>query len=486
MKALKLFLLLSVFVTKNLFAIDASVNCLTFRTTAQNYAEIYLYVVGSTVQYHPTDTLGNYEAAVEVVILFKQKEQIVKFDKYRLKTQPSKFSTDFIDLKRYNLVIGDYDVEVSINDVFKEKNARTFVLPIHVTYETEKIQQSDIQLVVNMRADTNAANLLVKNGYYLENVPFGFFDKNTAKLAFYHEVYNTDKVLKDDYLVSYGIEKITSGGEQIVLIGHKKRSPRPIEVVLQQMDISKLGSGNYQFFVEVRNRAKDLLSRKTTLFQRSNPYLNLEMKDTLASDNLEKEFVQNISKDSLRYALKAIAPKLQGGEVQVINAILASGSMAAQRNFLFRHWANQSPNQPEIAYKKYMQVAVAADKLYKSSFGFGFETDRGATYLKYGKPDDVVTKEDDPSAPPYEIWVYYNFASTHQTNVKFIFYNPSLASGDYRLLHSTARGELNNPRWKVELYRRNAPNEYQGSNPLDATEMRGNLGRQISRDFDDL
>ena len=73
---------------------------------------------------------------------------------------------------------------------------------------------------------------------------------------------------------------------------------------------------------------------------------------------------------------------------------------------------------------------------------------------------------------------------TSQSNVKFIFYNPSLAAGDYILLHSTARGEVFNPRWEVELYR-NAPGELQGNNYIDGTQMMDNFSRNARRVFRD-
>ena len=72
--------------------------------------------------------------------------------------------------------------------------------------------------------------------------------------------------------------------------------------------------------------------------------------------------------------------------------------------------------------------------------------------MKYGKPSDVITVEDDSDAPPYEIWSYNDFPQTQQSNVKFLFYNPSLATGQFTLLHSTAKTEVNNPRWEIQLY----------------------------------
>lgn len=131
-----------------------------------------------------------------------------------------------------------------------------------------------------------------------------------------------------------------------------------------------------------------------------------------------------------------------------------------------------------------MEVAKAVDKMYDGGFGYGFESDRGFIYMKYGRPDDMVMVDNDPSAPPYEIWIYNDFPKTKQTNVKFLFYEPNLGT-DYELLHSNARGEINNPQWQIELYK-NAPNEIQGSNYIDATQMQGNFNRRASQYFNDF
>ena len=103
--------------------------------------------------------------------------------------------------------------------------------------------------------------------------------------------------------------------------------------------------------------------------------------------------------------------------------------------------------------------------------------------MKYGVPNDLVTVEDEQDAPPYEIWFYNQFPQTGQNNVKFIFFNPSLSTNGYRLLHSNARGEINNPQWEVQLYS-NSPNEMESSNYVDGTTMQGKMGRRARRLFD--
>ena len=52
-----------------LHALDASISFATFKSPRQNYVEVYLQVVGNTVNFMTIDS-NQYQAAVEVVILF--------------------------------------------------------------------------------------------------------------------------------------------------------------------------------------------------------------------------------------------------------------------------------------------------------------------------------------------------------------------------------------------------------------------------------
>lgn len=306
-----------------------------------------------------------------------------------------------------------------------------------------------------------------------------------STLQFYNEVYNTDTVLKDDFMVTYLVEEIDGQNRgKTVLIGHKRRFPQAISPVLIQTDISSLPSGNYRLRLEVRDRNKELLSQKTTLFQRSNPFLE-EVPESIEGFDINTTFVANLSANELRYSLKGIAPVIPAKDVERLNYVIDSEDITRQQRFLFNYWASKDANHPKEAYDKYMEVVRAVDGKYNSGFGYGFETDRGFIFLKYGRPNDLVAVEDEPIAPPYEIWVYHRINKLNQSNVKFLFYNPTYASGDYRLLHSNARGELNNPQWQLELYRQ-APDQIEGNDYLNGTQIKDGLNRQAARLFNDL
>jgi GWxTD domain-containing protein len=353
----------------------------------------------------------------------------------------------------------------------------------------ETIYLSEIQLLRGFKKeDTPTGNPFVKNGFFLEPLPFAFYDKNSSELAFYAEVYHSDKSVKEgNYLVRYFIEEHKGNGiKELTAGGGQRKKPGDIDAVLVKMDIGKVTSGNYTLTVELRNPLNELLAIRTVDFQRSNPLLNFNETE-LTKELVSTQFVQDLSEENLRFSLRAIGPLAVGDETEELKNILAGNDLEPMRFYLFRHFAKIDPVNPKKAYLEYIQLAGQVHEKFKSGFRYGFEADRGRMYLRYGQPNDVIHVEDDPGAPPYEIWVYYDFPKTRQKNVKFLFYNPGLAGEDFVLLHSTARGEVNNKRWERDLYAKQigAQEQFAGDNTHDSLEMQRNFNRNARIYFED-
>ncbi len=462
-------------------ALDVSISYATFKGIDKPYIEVYMHVAGKTATYLPLSD-STAQAALEVLILFKHGEEIIKFDKYVLNSPVHREALDFVDMKRYAIGNGEYELTINVQDIHKPENIKSYQALVAIQYSNEGLQQSDLQLLASYHKDESGASPFAKSGIHMEPLPYHFYGKNASLLLFYNELYNSETAIGEDFQVSYSIEKTVDGQIKTVLIGHKRMKAAPVVPLLIQMDISTLESGNYTLVVEARDRLKALLSRKSLFFQRSNPYLNPTEED-LNQQALADEFVSRLSKEDLNYSLRAIIPKIPQQDIETVGLMLKEDSLNAQRMYLFSYWIKKSATNPEGAYLKYMAVARAVDLQFRSGFRHGIETDRGFTYLKYGQPDDIEGREDEPSAPPYEIWIYYDFPFTKQKNVKFLFYNPTLAPGEFRLLHSTALGELNNPQWELELYR-DAPDQVDGD-AFDSINMKDNFHRSAKRIMND-
>jgi GWxTD domain-containing protein len=467
-------------------ALDIGVSHVVYTTPDQkNYVEINLEIAPESIVWTKLDS-NTMQAKAEVLMLIKRGENIVGVEKYALNSPVLNAPKVLLDLKRFALENGEYILEVSVQDLNSPTNLDTYKAPISVQIGQQPYL-SDILLLRSFKAD-DSDNPFAKNGFYLEPLPFSFYDKYASVLAFYVEMYHTaGRVTAPTYQVRYMVERVLGNVSDFIAAGHQKKKPSDIDAALVQLDISKLESGNYNLIVELRGDKNELLATRRLQFQRSNPFLKIETVE-MTPELVGQEFVRELKKETLVYTMKALSPMVsKGSEADEIQNILQSGNEESMRFFVFRHFAGVDPNQPGMAWRKFYETAAAADKLFYSGFRHGFETDRGRTYMKYGLPDDKIRVEDDPNASPYEIWVYFAFPKTQQSNVKFLFYNPSLAGEDFRLLHSNARGELSNPRWEIELYKRGgASPQIAGDDPLEGAQMQRNVNRNARMYLEDF
>ncbi len=478
MKKYFLFLSLSLVLPASVFALEADISYAVYDREQGPYVELYLKIMGNTIAF---DTLedGRLQAGVEVTLIFRQAGEIFMADKFALFSPFAEKPIHFMDLKRYVLPEGDYELEVQMRDLAKADNELLRRFPVRVDYEPDRAAISDIRLLTGIvPAETEGP--FVRNGYFMEPLAFNFCDKKAERLFFYLELYRMNLLFDKPFKLRCLIKDAYTGRE--MLVAHSRKRPARLVLFLHQMDVRKLPSGDYFLQVSVLDSLDTPLLSKQVFFQRSNPYL---FEQQVEEESLSTSFVSELDSATLSYSLRALLPVVRPDEVAVLKGLVQKGDVANLRGFLFAYWTRKNPNQPGKAYEDYMKVARAVDRTFKSGFGYGFETDRGYIYLKYGPPNDIFREENEPSAPPYEIWSYYEFPATNQRNVRFLFYNPSLAPGDFRLLHSTARGELQNPNWERILYE-DAPNEYDGENPVDATRMKDNFGRQARKRMTDF
>jgi GWxTD domain-containing protein len=467
-----------ILIRQTALSLDIGIAHASFSSEKEKYTEIYLYVVGSTVNYTYLDD-SSMQAAVEFTITFSRNNQIVNFDKFILNSPVAGNPGDFVGIKRFALQNGRYELNVDAVDLNDPENIFRFEDRIELDFDPTAVGLSDLQMLARFET-SDAENDFVKNGLYLEPAPFNFYPESLDKLAVYLEVYNPSAdPFKAAYL-SYGIYDTKNN---MISQRFKKLAEKRSQAMILQLPIDELRSGNYELMVELRNRDKLLVDVRSVSFQRSNLPVDLQ-KEMSENPGFERSFSSQLDEEEVIYSLRAITPLLTGDQSLALEQILRSDELRSKQYFLYQYFFNQYPIDPALAYGQFMEVARAVDRSYRSNVGYGFETDRGKIFIKYGKPTEVVHVEDEPSAPPYEIWFYNKLEESKQYNIKFLFYNPSLAANDYELLHSNCRGERNNPRWEVQLYD-NAPNEQVGQNAA-STEMQDNYRRNARRIWEEM
>lgn len=479
-RCLLLFLLLfGVFKVK---AINLDVSSYVFHGT-KSYAEVYLRVDAKTVQWSIKN--GKNEAAVEFLIyISNDKNDIVGYDKFILNSSNKDSIIDFIDVKRFALLSGEYTLKLEAFDFNNPDDKIELEQKILVSAPNTKVYTSDILLLGNVHQDSSSSSL-VRNGLYMEPLPYNYSSGKDDLINFYIEVYSSKQEVPTDYFMQYTIMdgfKTNINSKQL-LVKYKKLSDTEVEPLVLSFPTSSIKSGDYHLLINIVDKQKNIIFSKSINFVKSNPEADIAFLDSY-NENVENSFAQQIKAEDMDYILKAHFPITDQSQTATLHELLTTNRIKSQRHFVYKFWKSRNPSNPELAYNGYMEVAKAVDKKFYTNVGHGFQSDRGHIFLKYGKPSNVITVETELDAPPYEIWYYNSMPLTRQTNVRFLFFNKSLSHNDFHLLHSTCLSERSNPAWETILYG-SVPNDRIG-NAIDATKIEDNFNRNARRYFNEF
>lgn len=423
------------------------------------YIETYLSVVGGSAIYNKTSN-NTFQGKIEVTLLFKQGEEIKTFKKYNLLspeiTDSLSERVDFMDQQRIPLPNGNYEFEVSIQDLNSKNPPFNYTQLLNINYPSDKISISDVELIESITKSTEK-NVLTKSGFDIIPYTSDFYSEEFEKIAFYAEIYNSDKTIgqDEDFLISYSIESFEGNqtiGDYKSFIREKTK---PVNILLKSFPIKKLPSGNYNLVIEVRNKKNELVINKKVFFQRSNP----EVSPLLMTDDFQTSFVSKYSKSQLIEFIKSTGPISTNIELDFAKNQLDSDDDELMRQYFFNFWSSRNESDPETEWNNYFKEVKKANELFSTAIKKGYTTDRGSIYLKYGKPNTRSKIPSEPSAYPYEIWHYHKIKNF--SNKRFVFYSRDMSTNEYPLIHSTMPGFINNPQWKVQIYRRtNQPFEH--------------------------
>ncbi|MDQ3143105.1 MAG: GWxTD domain-containing protein [Bacteroidota bacterium] len=460
-------------------AMSAFVQPVVFYNQAQPYVEvsyiIYPKIFGGT-------TKSN---AVQLTVLLKNTSGIYKADKFQLILLKENVGKPILHLIRWELAPGKYEIESKFINLEDTNDELTLIDSVEVTKFSTASSLSDIQLFALCKSSTDSLSVMVKNNFYFEPLQDHVLFQEQYFLNAYFESYHPDWSNQKSLIYHFSIYRLDSTQERSLVVDwYKKKSSVQVDPFLLRKDVSDLPSGNYLFKVALLDASMNTKDFSEIAFTRFNPFWDRLVR-VMKEQSADKVFFDQMTEDSLTYYVKAIFPIMSSLDVSTVQFFNKEKKLFEKRLFLYQFWKEKSDSLPLITCLEYMKEARVADQLFFSGFGRGFETDRGIMYLRYGKPNDILSVDHDNGAFPYEIWKYNQLEKTGQTNVRFLFYNPDLAGSDFRLLHSTARGERFNRAWEIELYK-NAKTEVKGDNLLDATQMQDNFNRRAREYFEEF
>lgn len=418
--------------------------------------EVYMQVNPlSTKLYQDKDSL--YYAELEVTEIIRKGDNIVDFSKRVVESRhmPDSMIADIMDQERFRIPPGVYELELIIRDLHLDSlNTVKSVLPFAIKTDSSRISISDIQPVESIaKADTIGP--LTKSGYNMMPYVSNYYPPEVEKIAFYAEIYNTDLLGADEKFAMFQyIEDGVSGKQLSDFTRYSKQTAKAVIPVLGALDIKNLQPGNYNLVIELRNKENEIIVQRKWNFQRNN-YIFFSLKNMLSLD-IKATFVEKFPDDSLNEYISCLRPIAQADEIIVIDTIVNSTNLSEKRKFIYSFWSARDGNNPEYEWLDYKTAVDRVQIKFGTPIKRGYMTDRGAIFLKYGSPDYVYDKANEPSAYPYQIWQYKKVGKYN--NKRFIFYLPDLVTNDYMLLHSEIPGEIKNYDWQKVLNGRNNTN----------------------------
>lgn len=413
------------------------------------YIETYFQLDASSLKFIENSE-GDFQATVEILLIFKQNEVIKDFSKYELKSPAIDDTTQnafsFIDQQRFLLPDGDYMLEILLSDINRENSTLDHIENINVDFSNQEITISSIQLADRIEV-ADQTSPLTKSGYDIYPYVDSFYPSDNNTLLFYTEIYNAASHLGNDegFLIVSSIEAFETRQILPDYNRFKRDKARPVNALLNSFDITSLPSGNFFLVVKVVNRNNETLASNRVFFQRSNPQLQLSSSDFQHVD-ISNSFAEHIvDPDSLSYFVRALGPISSYIESEFAYNLAATGNIGNMQKYFYNFWLQRDPAQPAEAWKNYYIEMCRADANFRTQVKRGYATDRGRVYLQYGTPNSINKSYDEPAAYPYEIWHYYSING--QRNRRFVFYTHDITTNDFDLIHSDMIGEIYNPRW---------------------------------------
>lgn len=412
-----------------------------------NYIEFQCLIFGNTLNYIVNeDNKHQGQINFEIILEPCDSTQLSIHKRYTFFSDSYSDSVLITKKNIYNLFRipisnGEYTMKLIFSDVNNDVDTPLFYEgDVLIDFDREMINISDIQLISSL-SFTEQKNKFIKHN--IDFIPYfsTFYPEYINQIIFMGEIYHTDKgITQQDsfiyrcYISHFGTDIPISG----TYIKQQICKKIDIHVLLHSFNIDSLPSGNYSLKIAIYTLTDSLMASKDLFFQRSNPSMDIETatineKIPLDSLYLYLDYIyviaNNEEKDFIRQAKIHTYEELDG--------------------FFSVFWTKRNPENPLTAWYEFYKNVIIVNNSFSTLTIKGYKTDRGYVFLKYGPPNEIEQYPYTQQYYPYEIWYYYS--TNNQYNINFIFYNRDLVTNFYQLIHSTAKDEIYDPRWKLKL-----------------------------------
>lgn len=351
--------------------------------------------------------------------------------------------------KVFPLTPGQYKAKLKVYDVYNDSRQ----IETEIQFIVNKIDPNNVQLSLPVFAyeiddmsnpQIQWDKMFARGTYYIiPNSTLEFYGENPTIRGFL-QVYNADKFSTQGYNLSYR-----------VLDGAKRglKSSNAVITKVSAVDIVTFG-------INMDTTASGVYYLQVVMtYPADKPIDSIEVEKKFYVNNPSKPPVHKIYFTENELFQKSEFATLNKEEVEVeflkasvlaepteINQFKSLSTLQAKQRFLFRFWyirdsdTTTAVNETLLEFRRREEYA---NTYFNTGYvKNGWSSDRGKIMLKYGIPS---RREETLGHFGYNSYEEWHFEGV-QGGVHFYFVDRA-GNGHYRLVHSTARGEIYNENW---------------------------------------
>jgi len=343
---------------------------------------------------------------------------------------------------------GVYKCKFTGSNLYDSVGAVSYTESIEVNpFIGDKMNISNIEMAGKIiPGSPNKTSMFYKNTYEIIPSPNVLFGDNQPALFYYFEMYNLNQATENVPLIMK--TQVFSATGKLVLnkekyITHTQDS----RAEAGNINVNKFPTNSYTLVISIIDSTKNYgvsSSKKFYVYNEAIPntdtsYISTDVK------SLSNQFY-SLSEEQLDNLFEKSKYVAQNSEIAQYESLT---TIEAKRQFLNNFWQKRDskPFTPRNEYyEDYIERISYADKQYSRIKTPGWKTDRGRVYIQYGPPSEIDRYPNVGNTKPYEVWKYNEI----EGGVEFVFGDLTGLS-DYQLLHSTKKGEINDPNWERRI-----------------------------------
>ncbi len=438
--------------------INFNVDDATFiEADGKNRWEFYYSFDELSLKYKNSDKglLGELFIHVAIYSNIKLEQEKKWIVSHILDNSDSESAKTMVGQKDFILQPGQYKINVFIQDV----NDSTTTLELNYeliirSQHKDKINLSSLQIAQHILPEDNTQNSgtfqwnesFKKNGYFVVPVPSLIFIAERQKLNSYIEIYNPDKLNKQDFNIKYYL--VDSYHIERDRKFKTLKSDSNFIFDINEMDISALETGTYYLrtiVVYPYDEPVDSFSVEKKFYIINSTIVEQSKEQFYESAIFERSEFASLTDEQTAIEIAKIKPIASYQEIEQFDKLTTS---EAKKRLLYRFWTNRDTDTNTVFNEelfKYRELIKFADRFFSYSKTRGWQTDRGRVLMKYGMPSEREQHPFFGETSPYESWFYTDI----QGGIYFHFVDMT-GLGRYDLVHSTAQNEIQFEDWYNE------------------------------------